>query len=487
MGLLLKIISVPTIAKLALKVLKKRAFNSYQIPLERALEKQNKMLEAKFKKLSDTKIGRKLGVQRGVPLQDVPMTDYGFYEPFFNNPAPDAFMYPLTDYVRTRTSGTSGVEKWFMIPKRVFPKMFRETGVLLLLSLFHDGERITLEYGDTLYVNMAPRPFIGGLNISMTQGGYGMVNIVPNVNLSYHDKVQHFILNHKDIDGAVMLASTLISKIMPAIEKPIRLKGLIVLDSVVGEVYKKEIEEFVGVSPKTGYGSTEIGFAAGIPSIQYPLAFILDWRRGLFEFLHVKEGKVEKEEPILLNDVKPGEVYELVYTSFEGELTRYSTKDTFICIAKGDDIMDTDYPVFKFHSRLGKEISLHNFTRISEDELLTALRETNIPFIDFTTRVEIESGMEYLVMYIECTGDMTSEDIKKSIHDKLYEMDRDYRDLVDFYKYEPFKIRLVPKGVFAKYLEEKIAGVAKVERTNMREEEFEKFILLMKTSERESP
>jgi len=479
-SILTKIIGTPSIGKMLLKSLKKRAFDSFQIPLESVLEKQNKMLEAKLKKIERTAIGKKLGLRKGVKFEELPITDYHFYEPFFNNPTMDAFLHPVNEYLKVRTSGTSGSEKWFMLHKESFPKMFRETGLPFLMSLFHDGEKITLEYGDTLFVNMAPRPFIGGLHISMTKGGYGLINIVPNINLSYKEKTQYFIDNYKDIDGAVMLASTLISQIIPAISKPVKLKGLSVFDSGIAEIYKKEIEEFCGVPPKSAYGSTEIGFTAGIPSIQYPLGFILDWRRGFFEFLPVKKGSVETVEPLRLNEVRLGEVYEVIYTSLDGELTRYRTRDSFKCIAKSDDIIGTEHYVFKFHSRLEKTIAIHNFTRLSEDELLAALKEAKTPFVEFTCRIEVENGMEYLAIYIEQTGKMLAEKIEKAIHSYLYENDKDYRDLVDFFAYNPIKVRLVPKGTFARYLEQKIAGVAKVERIGMAEEEFEKLKQLMR-------
>jgi len=63
---------------------------------------------------------------------------------------------------------------------------------------------------------------------------------------------------------------------------------------------------------------------------------------------------------------------------------------------------------------------------------------------------------------------------KKSIHKTLYERDRDYRDLVDFYEYIPIKIYAVPRGVFADYLATKEATLSKVDRINMRDEEFYK-------------
>jgi len=477
MGLLSKVMRNPTIGGMLFKIMKKKAFKPYRVSPEKIHEKQSVMLERKFGRMEATEIGKKLGVCKGVKLQNLPIIDYGFYETFFSNPTPSAFMYPLKDYVRTKTSGTAGKEKWFLIPREEIKKSFFETALGVLFSVFHDGEKSTLEYGDTLYVNTAPRPFAGGFLVSEAQGT-SVINVVPNVNLPYHDKVRYFILNHKKVDGALMLASTLISKIIPEIEEPIKLKGILLFDSITADVYKREIEEFTGVSPKTCYYSTET-FVCSIPSVQYPLGFMLDWRRGLFEFLRVKEKEIEME-PIEIDQVEVGETYQLVFTSFISELTRYNKKDSLKCIAIGDDILGVDCPIFKFQSRLEKTISLQDFTRISENELIETFENAKIPFSDFTARVVMEKGLEYLLIYLEHVGKLTAEDIQRAVHDQLYETDRDYKDLVDFFGYIPVKIRLLPKGTFAKYLEEKIATVPKVDRVNMEERELHKILKLIK-------
>lgn len=476
MGLLSKIIRIPTISKMTLEILKKRVFKPFQIPLEEIIEKQEERLKKKFRRMEGTGIGKKLGVHRGVKLQELPITSYEFYKPFYDNPSPNNYMYPLEDYIRIKTSGTSGKEKWFMVTRESMLRSFRETGITVVLGVFHDGEKITLDHGDNLYVNMAPGPFLGSTLASMGAKENPFFNFVPNLNLSYKDKVQYFILNHEKIDAAIILASTLVSQVMPAIGKPIKLKGLLVPDSNIGKIYRDEIEKFTGTKLKNVYASTETRLCT-IPSIQYSLGFIFDWRRGVFEFLPEENGK----KSVAIDDVKFGEVYQLVYTDFQGELTRYGTKDSFICVAKGDDILNTDCPVFKFFSRSEKTIILQSFTRISEEELLTAFSEAGIPYIDFTTRVEVEGGFEYLIIYLEYVGSLTVEKIQKSIHEQLYGKDKDYHDLVDFFDYVPIKIRLVPRGVFAKYLEGiPTGGFPKVDKINMSDKEFERLMRLIK-------
>ena len=76
LGLLLKVMNNRIIGNLVLKFFKKRAFKPYQIPLERALEKQNKMLETKFRNLERTDIGKKLGINKRTKIKDVEVTDY---------------------------------------------------------------------------------------------------------------------------------------------------------------------------------------------------------------------------------------------------------------------------------------------------------------------------------------------------------------------------------------------------------------------------
>ena len=460
-----------------LKFLMWRAFKPFETPLERALEIQVRMLSRKFRRMEGTLIGKKLGIRSGVKLEDLPVTEYDFYEPFFKSPAGDAFMYNIEDYERVRTSGTGGTEKWFMIPKFSLSRCW-ETGLASLFAMFHDGERVNFRFGDTVYVNVAPRPFLGGsILLRADRGTYGIVRLVPNINLSFKDKVWFFIANHAKINGAVMLASTLVSQIMHEVDGRLSLKGLLTLDSQIADVYFNEIADFAGVPPKTAYGTTE-ALNCTIPSVEHRLGFIFDWRRGIFEFIPVGDDvvKAERETLIPITDVEVGKTYQLVYTSIEGEITRYRIPDALTCVAKGDSAIGTDYPIFKFHSRLEKTISLQNFTRISEGEILSALTESKIPFVDFTARVQIEGGLEYLALFVECWREMSADEVEKLIHSYLYKSDRDYRDLVDFFGYVPLKVYILPRGSFMKYMEMKKASWGKVERINMREEDFRRLL-----------
>ncbi|MCS7119777.1 MAG: hypothetical protein RMJ07_05630 [Nitrososphaerota archaeon] len=55
------LVSYPPLGKTAIKYMKSRGLKFLQVPLEKALEKQEEMLKNKFSKMRDTLIGRKLG------------------------------------------------------------------------------------------------------------------------------------------------------------------------------------------------------------------------------------------------------------------------------------------------------------------------------------------------------------------------------------------------------------------------------------------
>ena len=474
-----RLMQISALGKFTLERLKANAFNSFQIPLTKALENQTKTLNHKLEMMEKTDIGKKLGIHRGINIKEIPETAYDFYAPFYENPSSYSFMYPLEEYAKIKTSGTTGKNKWFLIPLKAMHNVLRETALPSIFALFHDGEKIAMEYGDTLYLNLGPAPYISGsvFNMGSREKRAPFLNLVPNINLSYKEKVDYFILNCKKIDAAWIMASTLITQVIPALKEPIKLKGLMLMDDLVARSHKDDIIKFTGVSPKTTYASTET-IAPTIPSVQYSMGFIFDPRRGFFEFAPC-QNKAE-EEPVGLNEVKVGEIYRLIYTDLVGEITRYDTANSFKCIAKGDNIINTDFPVFEYHSRLDAVISIMNYTRIGEEELIAVFQAIDLKIIDFITRLSMEGGHEYLQLYVELIDEKPKQDIEKKIHQHLYTNNPDYRMLSDTFSYTPIRLEYLPKNTFAKYLEKKSGAFPKVRRIGMSDEEFEQLISLTK-------
>ena len=471
--IIMTLISYPPIGKLAMRTMKKNAVRPFEKPLRMTVEKQEKALRKKLRILQNKELGKKLGVREKTSIKDLPITNYSFYEPFFVNPSENSLMFSPDKYEKARTSGTSGKEKRFLIPKDYVRKVLIETSFPVQMFSTHDGEKITLDFGDTIYLNTAARPYLSGVMVDIAAGKRQktpLFKMVPSIDISFEEKVKFFVNNADTIDFAVTQASILVSQILPSLGKKIKLKGIFCQDTAVAEAHFRQITESVGVTPRSSFGSTET-LHCSIPSVQYPLGFFMDWRRGFFEFIPIDQAGNEQKEIVGIEDVKTGGIYRFIFTNLEADLTRYDTMNAFKCVARSDDILGIDSPVFKFHSRLDNDISLLNFTRISENELVEAFEENGIPFAEFTTEIEIVEGLEYLVIYIEPQTNEAAEKIAYVIHKSLYAADPSYKDLVDFYKYCPIKIIKLPMGVFGKYLMAK-GESGKVKRIGMSDNEI---------------
>jgi len=475
LGLMEQLTRKPITGKLILKLLKRQVYRKLRFTKEKVAEEQARSLSLKFEKMAGTTIGDKLNIKEATNLSEIGLTDYSFYEPFFANPDPSAFMHPIENYIRTRTSGTSAKEKWFMFPKSSISRFWRETGIAIIMTIFNDGEGIKFEYGDVCFINVAPRPFLGGYILPLAdKTSSGLVTITPDMNLPYQEKIDYFINNYERIDGAVLTASSLISQIIPKLKEKISLKGVLTLDSPIAQVYEDEITEFCGTPPKTLYATTET-FGCTVPSVQYPLAFFFDWRRGIFEFHPFEKGRCRPDTLIDIRQVKTNHVYQPVFTSLESEITRYVLPDLLKCIAESDDALNIETPVFMFQQRHENTVSIQNFTRISENELLTAFRKAAINISEFTARTEVHNGLEYMKIIIEENGIKREEFINR-LDKSLGNLDKDYLDLTKFFNYVPIKVEFVPKGTFLRYTNDQPSSWGKIDRINMQEEKFSFFL-----------
>ena len=445
------------------------------------VEKQDKLFQGKLKKQSKSVIGRKLGITNNSKIKDIPLTKYEFYRPFFENPKNGDFIYPLNDYVKATTSGTMGKPKTFMTPRKGLWDNLQKTGFSVMLISTHDGEKVTFDIGDTVYRN-AP----GGSHISafltdlFEDRNSGWVEQCPDIDLPFNEKVDYFVKHYPEINVAYMTISTLLDDIAPRIDEEFYLKGFMSQDRSA-EILKEDIKKLTGNYPKTTYGSTETLFCS-IPSIQFPGSFLFDWRVMYSEFIY-EDDKVDTLGTLgpsgldLMNidHVKVGGHYQLIATPFQTDMTRYVMPDIFECVAERDDILETEFPVFKYYSRADRILVLHNFTRIAEDELLEVFKAAEVPFVEFTARRELDGSRDYLHLYIELRKPVEMDALHVKINSLLGEYDRDWRDLSDFLGYDPLKITVLPKGSFKRYLSRQ-KGMPKVERIIMKEERFKNLI-----------
>lgn len=440
-------------------------------------ERQDALVKKKLRRLSTCSIGKKLGVTSQSSINSVPLTGYNFYLPFYTNPVEGSFIYPLTDYVKTYTSGTMGKPKIYLIPRTGLMENVKTTGPSSSFVSTFDGERFRFQVGDVAYMNIPGGTYISGFyqdTARKTQSS--IVKIVPENadHMTFQQKVDYFVENHSNIDIAYMTVTTLLDQVKTRVEGPISLKAFVTSD-ITAEPLKERIKEFIGDYPRSIYGSTETMMCT-IPSVGHPGGFFFDWRVIHAQFVPIEEAQdtysdkvMEAPDIVEMMDVEIGKRYQLIATPYYNDITRYIMPDNFECVSKGDDLLGSNIPVFKYYSRSDKLMVLHNFTRINEQEIVSVLEEAKIPFVDFTARKERMNTKEHLVIYLELSDDMPEDEVRNRVHEAFMDFDKDYRDLSDFMGYTPLKLVFLKKGTFRKYLQNK-EGMPRIARIDMREE-----------------
>jgi len=340
-----------------------------------------------------------------------------------------------------------------------------------------DGEKFRFQVGDVAYMNIPGGTYISGFyqdTARKTQSS--IVKIVPENadHMTFQQKVDYFVENHSNIDIAYMTVTTLLDQVKTRVEGPISLKAFVTSD-ITAEPLKERIKEFIGDYPRSIYGSTETMMCT-IPSVGHPGGFFFDWRVIHPQFVPIEEAQdtysdtvTEAPDIVDMMDVEIGKRYQLIATPYYNDITRYIIPDNFECVSKGDDLLGSNIPVFKYYSRSDKLMVLHNFTRINEQEIVSVLEEAKIPFVDFTARKERMNTKEHLVIYLELSADMLVDEVRNLVHEAFMDFDKDYRDLSDFMEYTPLKLVFLRKGTFRKYLQNK-EGMPRIARIDMREE-----------------
>lgn len=440
----------------------------------------DKLLKEKISAAAGCEIGTKLGITKGSNIEEIPITGYDYYLPFFKDPQDGQFMYPVTDYVKTYTSGTMSKPKAYLQPKQGIQQNLRSAVIsAVFLSTYRDG-RCKFNFGDTLFANLPGGSFLAAfVQEGLASSKTSLINFAPpDANkISFQDKVDYFVKHHNEINMAYMTVTTLLDDIKSRVPDPISLKSFVTTD-ISAAPLKERIKSYCGSYPSTVFGSTETMLISS-PSKSYPGGFIFDWRVVYPEFIPESDAidkdleTIEPIETVRMMEVEPGKRYQLIATPYTNDFTRFAMPDILECVSNGDNVLNTNLPVFKYYTRADKLVVLHNFTRINEAELVTILENAKIPYVDFTARRELEGTHDYLVLYLELNENIPIDEVHKRVTEEFLDFDKDYRDLVEFLKYDPLKIILLEKGSFKRYLSSK-SGMPRIARIGMRTEELDK-------------
>ena len=182
---------------------------------------------------------------------------------------------------------------------------------------------------------------------------------------------------------------------------------------------------------------------------------------NFLEFIPEEERLKEKEDStyqpstILLDEVKPDEVYEIVITNFHGgAFTRYRLGDLVKITSLRNDKLNIDIPQMVFYSRAVGVIEFANFTHaiLTEKVIWQAIENTGIAYEDWVARKEPKEGKPIVHLYIEPRdGERSCEQVVSAVHEELKKLDEGYADLETF-GWQPLEVSFLPQGTFREYM-----------------------------------
>lgn len=226
------------------------------------------------------------------------------------------------------------------------------------------------------------------------------------------------------------------------------------------KIYGKLIEHYWGVRPLEMYGCTESG--AGFIATQLwdfgSLIFIPHC--NFVEFIPEEDSIKSRKDPnhkprtLLLNEVKPQQIYELVITNFHGgAFLRYRPDDLIKIVSLRNEKLGIDIPQIVFYSRASDVIDLASFARLTEKAVWQAIENSGIKYTDWAVRKEFEAQHPVLHLYLELKDEERGKkEIVDAIHQSLKKIDSDYNDMEKMLQLKPLRLTALSPGTFQRYI-----------------------------------
>ncbi|MBN1190557.1 MAG: GH3 auxin-responsive promoter family protein [Dehalococcoidales bacterium] len=193
-------------------------------------------------------------------------------------------------------------------------------------------------------------------------------------------------------------------------------------------VYKDKIEELWGRTPLDVFGNTETTIVATQTWDYKDMVFFPNL--NFLEFIPENECTASPAtgyngpSTLLLDEVRPGQLYELVITSFHGgALVRYRTGNLVRITALENSSLGIKLPQMMPEGRVDDLIDL-SFIRLNERIIWQALENTGIQYKEWIARKEIED-VPKLHLYIELAEgfDAGSQEIEEKLYRAIKEID----------------------------------------------------------------
>ena len=430
----------------------------------------------------------------------LPLTTYDQYRPHLQDRPSDILAVPIKAWART--SGLSGKPKWVPYTEGMYRQLGLAGVTAGILSAATKRGEIRLRPGDVVASNLPPRPFISGLTLMATSEVFDYRFLPPldeTEELDFPTRTRRVfqlaLREGMDFLGAMTLVlvrmgeafeqghreqgfslSLLHPKVLLRLWRAYRrarregrshllpkdvwqLKGL-QCGGVDTEVFREAIRHYWGVDPFNVYGATEVGVLAMQAWDHGDLYFLPD--SAFYEFIPYEDWLREQREQVppvrtvLMDEVQPGQRYEVVITNFYGgALARYRMHDLVEVTGIGDEATGIRLPRFRFVGRTGSFIHFPAFPGlIDEGVLLRAFAQVGFRYTDWVVRKEFDGDRPYLHFYVEPkpTETMPAEDLARGLHEALKVLLPDYHFVETVLDYLPIRVTYLAHGVFEQYV-----------------------------------
>ena len=164
---------------------------------------------------------------------------------------------------------------------------------------------------------------------------------------------------------------------------------------------------------------------------------------------------------ILMDEVQPGEKYEIVITVLKGgAFARYRVGDVYRCEGLENQQDQTRLPRFAYVDRVPSVIDIAGFTRITENSVRHAVELSGLAISGWTAKKEYNAQKRPLFhLYVELErSSLTTRGVGETVlRDSLSVyfkyLDQDYQDLKKILGMDPLQITILRCGSFAAYKE----------------------------------
>jgi hypothetical protein len=486
------------------------------LSLEQFMAIQKRLLLEEIELLKNSELGRR--VMRGATpktveefREQVPLTTYSDYLPELVEKREDVL--PTKPAMWVHTVGRIGEYnfKWAPLSERFLYEFERVAGgVGLLASCSPQGDFLAKEHLKTL-TTMASRDYGSGVVAYMAQQALGFDLLPSNAEeLAFREKMGvgfkealsqgldvlgglpsilayvgemfrrgaldvdiRFLLSHPRA-SARFIKGLIKSKLA---RRPLLPKDLWSVKVVVGggadsAIFRERVEELWGRQPLEIYGATEGGIFATQTWDYEGMTFIPNL--NFFEFIPEREwfkwqlDHSYQPKTILLDEVKAGEKYEIVFTNFHGGImTRYRIGDIIKITSLRNEKLNIDIPQMVFHSRADDFVDITGLGRLTERIIRQAMENTGIPYVDWVARKEVIDNKSVLHIYLELREGYIAREgsLATAIREQFKKLDRKHRcnlynligDVETVLGLKPVEVTLLPRGAFLSYVSQRQA------------------------------